>query len=60
MSSSHGNTHFFRLHVPQISRGEDDQDWRVDIELLRRELSEVNTTDWKVRNLSFPIPERTC
>lgn len=46
---SHGNAHFFRLHVPQSNRGEDDQDWRVDIELLRRDLSKVNTTDWKVR-----------
>lgn len=57
MPFSHGNTRFFRLHAPQVSRGEDDQDWRVDIELLRRELSKVNTTDWKVRPQSFTNPE---
>jgi hypothetical protein len=44
----YGNAHFFRLNVPQVNLGEDDQDWRVDIELLRRDLSKVNTTDWKV------------
>ena len=51
-ASRYGNAHFFRLHTPQSNRGEDDQDWRVDIELLRRDLAKVNTTDWKVRKAS--------
>lgn len=49
---SYGKTHVFRLPRPYSERHEDDQDWRINVADLGRQLATVNPTDWKVRRVS--------